>query len=121
MMRLFTSLPSHIAVIALGVTGCTGSAGPPSDIENACSIRHERGSWYAAARAASKKWNAPTPVILAIIWRESKFQSEAQTPQQYALGIVPWGRQSTAYGFAQAIDGTWGWYQEHQKVPGADR
>lgn len=81
----------------------------------------ERPDWYSATRAASKKWMAPTPVILAIIWRESRFQPEAQTPRNYALGVVPWGRQSSAYGFAQAIDGTWEWYQNETGADDADR
>jgi len=60
-------------------------------------------------------------VILAIIWRESKYHAEARTPQKYALGVIPWGRQSTAYGFAQAIDGTWASYQKNQDAHSADR
>ncbi len=109
------------ATLALGLTACASVAGPPSDIENACSIRQERSDWYKGAREASKKWKAPTPVILAIIWRESKYHAEARTPQKYALGVIPWGRQSTAYGFAQAIDGTWASYQKNQDAHSADR
>ena len=104
-----------------GLISCASTSGPPSNIKNACSIVEERGDWYSAARRAAKKWQAPTPVILAIIWRESRFQSEAQTPREYALGVIPWGRQSSAYGFAQAIDGTWEWYQDEEGGSGADR
>lgn len=110
------------AALAFSLSACAKSTvGPPSDIENACSIKQERNGWYQAARTAAKKWEAPTPVLLAIIWRESKFQPEAQTPRRYALGVVPWGRQSSAYGFSQAIDGTWNWYQDDQDASGADR
>lgn len=113
---------------ALGTTlsllilaGCGGSSGPPSNDRNACVIVDERGDWYEAAREAGRKWRVPAPVILAIIWRESSFRAEAQTPREYALGVIPWGRQSSAYGFAQAIDGTWEWYQEDHGGSGADR
>ena len=34
------------------------------------------------------------------------------TPRKYFLGIVPWGRQSSAYGYAQALDGTWADYKK---------
>lgn len=27
-------------------------------------------------------------------------------------GMVPWGRVSSAYGYSQALDGTWNWYLE---------
>jgi len=107
--------------LLLGLSACASSSAPPRDIDNACSFVEERPNWYRAARVAAKKWQAPTPVILAIIWRESQFKSDAQTPRRYALGVVPWGRQSSAYGFAQAIDGTWEWYQDDQDAHGADR
>jgi len=121
MIRQFQLAVFGAATLALGLSACASVAGLPSDIENACSIRQERSDWYKGARAAAKKWKAPTPVILAIIWRESKYQAQAQTPQKYALGIVPWGRQSTAYGFAQAINGTWASYQKDQNAHSADR
>lgn len=105
----------------LALAGCGGSYGPPSNDRDACVIVDERADWYEAARAAGAKWRVPTPVILAIIWRESSFRAEAQTPREYALGVIPWGRQSSAYGFAQAIDGTWEWYQEDHGGSGADR
>jgi len=114
--------PAFSAVaLLLGLTACASSSGPPSDIGNACSIVQEREGWYQAARRAAKKWKAPTPVILAIIWRESQFQADARTPRKFALGVVPWGRQSSAYGFAQAIDGTWDWYRKDQNARSADR
>jgi len=109
------------SALLLGLASCASSSGPPSDIGNACSIVQERDGWYKAARRAAKKWKAPTPVILAIIWRESQFQGNARTPRKFALGVVPWGRQSSAYGFAQAIDGTWDWYRKDQNASGADR
>lgn len=115
------SIALAAGAILVGLAACGGTAGPPRDIDNACSFMDERPDWYRAARDAAKKWKAPTPVILAIIWRESQFKSDAQTPRRYALGIVPWGRQSSAYGFAQAIDGTWEWYQRDQNAGSADR
>ena len=115
--------PPALSALALlfSLVACSSSSDPPSDISNACSIVQERDGWYKAARRSAKKWKVPTPVILAIIWRESQFVSEARTPRKFALGVVPWGRQSSAYGFAQAIDGTWEWYQKDQNASSADR
>ena len=121
MINIRSFAPYSALAVLLGLSACAGSSGPPRDIDNACSFVSERPDWYEAARKSAKKWKAPTPVILAIIWRESQFQPEAQTPRKYALGVVPWGRQSSAYGFAQAIDGTWEWYQDDQDAHGADR
>ena len=58
---------------------------------------------------------------MAIMWRESSFRADARPPRTYALGVIPWGRQSSAYGYAQAIDGTWDWYREDTGNSGADR
>ena len=46
---------------------------------------------------------APVHVQMAILHQESKFIPNAKTPRKYFLGIVPWGRQSSAYGYAQAL------------------
>ena len=48
---------------------------------------------------------------MAIIHQESRFKKAAKTPRKYFLGIIPSGRQSSAYGFAQALDGTWSEYK----------
>lgn len=34
---------------------------------------------------------------------------------KYVLGVLPMGRQSSAYGYAQALDGTW---KEYQRAEG---
>ena len=49
----------------------------------------------------------PVAVQMASIHQESKFIGDARTPHQYALGVIPIGRQSSAYGYSQALDGTW--------------
>ena len=53
----------------------------------------------------------PVPVQMAVIHQESKFIGDARTPHRFALGIIPMGRQSSAYGYAQALDGTWDEYR----------
>jgi hypothetical protein len=34
---------------------------------------------------------------------------------------VPWSRPTSAYGFSQAVDATWDWYQQSTGNPDADR
>jgi hypothetical protein len=48
---------------------------------------------------------------MAVIHQESKFIGNARTPHQFALGVIPMGRMSSAYGYAQALDGTWDEYR----------
>jgi hypothetical protein len=48
---------------------------------------------------------------MATIYQESKFIGNARTPLRFALGVIPMGRQSSAYGFSQALDSTWDEYR----------
>jgi hypothetical protein len=58
---------------------------------------------------------------MAMIHQESKFVGNARTPQRYALGIIPMGRESSAYGYSQALDGTWEEYMAATGHPWAKR
>jgi hypothetical protein len=44
---------------------------------------------------------------MATIYQESKFISNARTPYRYAAGVIPLGRVSSAFGYSQALNGTW--------------
>ncbi len=78
-------------------------------------------TWYKAVKASEKKYNAPKHVQLAIINQESNFASDAQPPRDKLFGAIPWTRPTSAYGFAQVVDGTWKWYQRDSGNSGADR
>jgi len=60
-------------------------------------------------------------VQMATIYQESKFIGNARTPFQYTLGVIPMGRQSSAYGYSQALDATWREYQVDQRRMSARR
>jgi hypothetical protein len=60
-------------------------------------------------------------VQLAIIYQESKFVDDARPPRGRFLWLIPWGRASSAYGYAQAKDETWNWYIQKTGNRGADR
>ena len=42
-------------------------------------------------------------------------------PNGFRLGVIPIGRQSSAYGYAQALDGTWKEYKQEAGRIGARR
>jgi len=46
-------------------------------------------------------------IAMSIMHQESSFKHRARPPRRYLLGIIPWRRPSSAYGYAQAVDGTW--------------
>lgn len=111
MSRLFRAL-----VIVLLAASCGGGSGTsaPRNLDNACSILQQRPGYLKAFRAAERKWGVPVHVQMASMYQESKFKSDARTPFRYALGVIPMGRQSSAFGYSQALDGTWKEYQDDQ-------
>ncbi|MEO0487720.1 MAG: lytic transglycosylase [Pseudomonadota bacterium] len=113
MSRPFTAL-----IVLLFLAGCgavTGGSGrAPSNLDNACSIVDQRSGYLRAFKATERKWGVPVAVQMATIYQESKFISNARTPHRYVLGVIPRGRISSAYGYSQALDGTWEEYQEKE-------
>ena len=110
MSRLFRAM-ILLAVLA----GC----GPrdfaaPRELDDACSIVRQHPDYLRAFKATERKWGVPVPVQMAIIYQESKFIGNARTPFQWKLGVIPVGRQSSAYGYSQALDGTWDEYLEQE-------
>lgn len=107
--------------MAVAVGSCASGDSPPDNIENACAIFQDRPGWASAIADSERRWGAPAEIQLAIMWRESRFVDDARPPRTYLLGIVPWGRMSSAHGYSQALDGTWDWYRDHSGNRGADR
>lgn len=102
-----------VLVIGLVLSGCAGRyRDAPDNLDNACSIITERPSYVRGLRAAKRNWNVEPSVLMAIIYQESKFISGNRPPQQYALGVIPTGRASSARGYSQALDGTWDDYKK---------
>jgi hypothetical protein len=84
---------------------------PPRDINNICHIFKQYPEWYRDTRAAEKRWHVPAAIQMAIMHQESKFNAEAKPKRQKLLWVIPWTRPSSAYGYTQALDGTWSWYK----------
>lgn len=108
-----------LAAAALMLAGC--AAQPPSDPDDLCSVFRERPAWHEAATEAAGRWGAPVHLPLAILHQESGFRAKARPPMRWFLGVVPYGRASSAYGYAQAKDETWEAYRESSGNGWADR
>jgi len=94
---------------------------PPASADNICQIFEEKSSWYKDSYKAAKKWNGNIYVPISIMFQESAFQAKAKPPVRWFAGIIPYGRPSDAYGYAQAQDGTWQDYLINNDHWGADR
>ncbi|SIT82270.1 transglycosylase SLT domain-containing protein [Pontibaca methylaminivorans] len=97
--------------LAVLLASCGARYQPPHNMDDACSIATERPKYMRAFKAAERKWGVPVHVQMATIYHESSFRGNARTPFRYVLGILPVGRQSSAYGYSQALDGTWDDYR----------
>lgn len=85
---------------------------PPPNLDDACAITGSKPDWGREMQKVERKWGLPTSVQMAIIWQESKFEQRAKTSRRFFLGVIPMKRRSSAYGYAQVIDGTWDWYRD---------
>ena len=97
----------RFTVIALLLASCGGrDLSAPRNLDDACALSRERPAYFRAMQDTERRWSVPVPVQMAIIHAESRFDGDARTPHQYTLGVIPMGRQSSAFGYSQALDGT---------------
>lgn len=94
----------------------------PVNRENICHIFEEKRDWFDAAEDMNEKWGVPIHVPMAMMYQESSFRHNAKPPRDYVFfGMIPWGRVSTAYGYAQAKTMTWDDYKRETGRRFADR
>ena len=117
MIRILCALAAVALLAACG----GGSGSPPRNIDDACAIARERPNYLRAFERTERKWGVPVAVQMATIYQESSFRGNARTPYRFALGVIPMGRQSSAFGYAQALDATWEEYQRAERRRSARR
>lgn len=117
MSRFFRAM-----ILVLLAASCGSSSGvAPRNLDDACRIVRQKPDYLRAFRTTERRWGVPVHVQMATIYQESKFVANARTPFRYWAGVIPMGRQSSAYGFAQALDATWDEYRKDQGRRGAKR
>ena len=92
------------------ITSCASS--PPQNPDNICLIFEEKRSWYKAAIQTQKRWKLPPHVLMAVVYQESSFDSNAKPEREKLLGFIPWKRPSSAKGYSQALTDTWDDYKD---------
>ncbi len=111
-------LRASLMLVFLASCGGRGDFAAPRNMDDACAIIRERPQYMRAMAATERRWGIPVSVQMAVIYQESKFIGNARTPYSFVLGVIPMGRQSTAYGYSQALNATW---EEYQATAGGRR
>ena len=106
-MRSVTRLAAVLLLAGCGLGNLTS----PANTEDMCALARERPHYVRAFEKSEQRWDAPASVQMAIVYHESAFDGDARTPRTYFLGFIPTGRVSSAYGYSQALDGTWEEYK----------
>lgn len=75
---------------------------------NPCALLAERPHWQSALQETEKNWGIPASYILAFMHQESRYNPKALS-------------KSKAYGYPQAKDATWDWYQLKRQRPYSSR
>jgi hypothetical protein len=109
-----------IGVLSLVLlSGC--ASGPPDQVHDACLILQDNRSWWRDLQRTERRWGVSPGTQLAFLKKESSFNRNARPARRRLLGVIPGARPSSAFGYAQALDGTWDWYREDTGRRGADR
>ena len=108
-----------LMLASLMLIGCVSP--PPDNLDNVCRIFKQYPKWYAYSSDVQRRWRVPIAVQMAIIHQESKFDARARPGRTMLLWVIPWKRPSTAYGYSQALNGTWALYKQSQGLLYASR
>lgn len=79
--------------------------------EDACIIVKKNPDWLKAMYRTQLVYNIPISTQLAFVKHESNFKRKARPLNKNRKSIFDKKYASTAYGYAQALDGTWKEYQ----------
>ena len=105
MCMLLASCATHTPIMPAPSTPQTDAV----DLRDACSIFRAHPTWYDAAYKSSQVWGVPIHTMMAIIHQESRFRADARPLDEHGR------RRSSAYGYPQALDGTWKMYVDQTK------
>ena len=108
-----------LAALILFLAACATT--PPAEVSDVCQIFREKTGWYEDAKKSRARWGVPVSVSMAFMHQESRFVATAKPPRKKLWGVIPGPRPSDSYGYSQAKNSTWEWYQRSTGNYGADR
>lgn len=105
-----------LAILILGsLSGCSafyGESKTTSYPNDACKMFKENPDWLESTLDSYEKWGTPVSIQLAIIRQESSFRHDARPVRKNKWYEFGTNYASSAYGYSQALDGTWDHYKD---------
>lgn len=104
-----------LSLCVLSLSGCAmlGQESKTTNYKNdACKMLKENDDWLEASMESYKKWNTPISIQLAFIRQESSFRHDARPIRKNKWYEFGTNYASSAYGYSQALDGTWEHYKK---------
>ncbi len=120
-LKFFVSIVLFFLLLYTWISISSCAHKVPSNPDNICTIFDDKWRWHKHAKRSQKKWGTPIHVQMAILKQESGFQYDAKPGRRKLLGLIPWKRKSSAYGYAQVLNATWKEYIKATGNKGADR
>jgi len=101
-------------ILMLVLGGCSTNSfnSKPYTPDNLCGIYAQFESWPRSAQASEQAWGIDSSINMAFIRHESGFSATARPPRKHVFGVFPGAHSSSAYGYPQAINGTWSLYKQ---------
>lgn len=101
------------AFLVSTLSGCAmlgGESKTTSNPNNACYMLKENPDWLQSTLDSYEKWGTPISIQLAFIRQESSFKHDARPIRKNKWYEFGTNYASSAYGYSQALDGTWEHY-----------
>ena len=89
----------------------------PKYPQNACKIFGQKYLWFKSAKKSSETYGAPIHIILAIVYKESGFMRYAKPPRKKYFKLPIGKRESSSFGYSQAINASWEKFQDETNKP----
>lgn len=123
--KIASALPiSGLVFVSLWLSGCSNPVKTSShygnhvqiqpsnplrrgSTENLCELFRDNPKWFADAHYSYRRWGTPIAVQLAFIYQESRFIANASPKSSTTIFS---NKNTSAFGYAQALDGTWNEY-----------
>ena len=105
----FDNIAIVFSLIFIFMVACTSMK--QINTADSCILFDIKKGWYKSTKKSFDTWGTPIALQLAIINQESSFDQFAKPKRKRLFGIIPGGRPSTAFGYAQVINPTWNWYK----------